>query len=71
MEKELKKLTLYYYLQYILSKYSRNPALGIVGFSAISYKELGERIEQVQDHLENNGLQKKQKIVLLGENTPN
>lgn len=71
MEKELKKLTLYYYLQYILSKYSRNPALGIVGYPAISYKELGERVEQVQDHLENNGFQKKQKIVLLGENTPN
>ena len=71
MEKELKKLTMYYFLQYIRAKYSRNPALGIVGQPPISFEELGQRIEQVQNDLEYNGIQKKQKVILLGENTPN
>jgi long-chain acyl-CoA synthetase len=71
MEKELKKLTLYHFLHYILSKYPQNPALGLVGQTAISFEELGQRIQQVQIHLEKNGIQRKQKVVLLGENTPN
>lgn len=71
MENELKKLTMYHFLQYICWKYARNPALAIVGQPAISFEELGQRIDRVQNDLKNNGIQKKQKVILLGENTPN
>lgn len=71
MEKELKKLTIYYYLHHVLSRYPHNPAIGLVGYSPLTYAEMGQRIAQLQSCLEKNGIHARQNVLLLGENSPN
>ncbi|MBN2365096.1 MAG: hypothetical protein EH225_03230 [Calditrichaeota bacterium] len=71
MEKTLPKLTMDIFFNQILEEYGENPALALVGQEPISYKEFGEKVLQLRSLLAQHNVEKGDKIVLLGDNTPN
>ena len=71
MRFELEKLTLDKFFEKAVEKYSNNNALAVVGEQPITYKEFGEKVDEVKLLLKNIGTQKGDKILLLGDNVPN
>jgi len=51
-------------------RYFKRPALTFMGAKAVSYREIGARALQFLEVLEERGIQKGEKVVLLSENRP-
>ncbi len=67
----LENFTLPALLDRSVKLYSESDALGKTGQKAISYKELGSQIQDMVKLLQDNGIQKGDKVLLLSENMPN
>jgi long-chain acyl-CoA synthetase len=65
------KLTLDRLFAGIVEKYEHLPALAFVDDEPFTYKEFGEKVSTLQTQLQQLGLQKQEKVVLLGGNSPN
>lgn len=65
----------YYTLPNLLNRsiklYEKRSSLGMVGKDAMSYGELMEKIEQTTKLLQENGIFKGEKVLILSENMPN
>ncbi len=71
MTVSLSELTLYHFIEDISTRFSKNPALAMVGQRAVTYEEMAQKIHKLQQDLVARGVKKGEKIVLLGENSPN
>lgn len=71
METKLKKNTLHYFFQEIVEQYSENPSLAFVGDSPMTYQEFGDKVLVLKKFLLDKGVKKGQKIIILGDNSPN
>jgi len=67
----LENFTLPSLLHRSVSLYSDKDALGKVGGESFTYKEMQESISKMVAHLQENGIKKGDKVVLLSENMPN
>ncbi len=68
---DLEKLTIAEVLKNSIGKYADNIALASIDGNRISYKELGEKVNQVSDFLRSRGIVKGDRVALLAENSPN
>jgi long-chain acyl-CoA synthetase len=65
-----KSLTLDHFTEQVCHKFSDKPALSLVEKPPISYAELSQKVQNVQNLLHQHGLTKGEKIILLGDNSP-
>ena len=63
--------TLYEIVKHSVEKFSKRIAFSMIGGEDVSYKEVGERIEKVQDMLLNAGVNAGDKVVILSSSMPN
>lgn len=63
--------TLYEIVKHSVKKFSQRIAFSMIGGEDVSYKEVGERIEKVQDMLLNAGVNAGDKVVILSSSMPN
>ncbi len=63
--------TLYELLQNSIEKFSDKIAFSMLGGEELSYKEVGKRVEQVQEMLVGAGLNAGDKVAILSSNMPN
>ena len=63
--------TLYEIVKHSVEKFSQRIAFSMIGGEDVSYKEVGERIEKVQDMLLNAGVNAGDKVVILSSSMPN
>jgi len=71
MRIEIEKYTMDQFYNQIVEKYSNNISMAIVERNPFTFKEFGENVESVKKQLNNLGIKKGDKILLLGENSPN
>ncbi|HDL18019.1 MAG TPA: long-chain fatty acid--CoA ligase [Bacteroidetes bacterium] len=71
MRIELEKQTLDHFFYNSVKKYSSNKALAFVGEEPLTYKEFGEQVDSLKKKLKSFSVKKGQKILLLGDNSPN
>ncbi|MCF8379303.1 MAG: AMP-binding protein [Bacteroidales bacterium] len=55
----------------IISKYADNPALGFINEEALSYAQMGKKMEAVMAFAENLGIKPGEKVVIYSQNMPN
>ncbi len=55
----------------VVSKFSGNPALGFIDEEALTYAQMGRKIEAVKVLLEKLGIKPGQKVVIYSQNMPN
>ena len=63
--------TLYEIVKHGVEKFADRIAFSMIGGEDVSYKEVGERVEKVQDMLLNAGVNAGDKVVILSSNMPN
>ena len=63
--------TLYEIVKHSVEKFADRIAFSMIGSEDVSYKEVGERVEKVQDMLLNAGVNAGDKVVILSSNMPN
>ena len=63
--------TLYEIVKHSVKKFSQRIAFSMIGGEDVSYKEVGERIEKVQDMLLNAGVNAGDKVIILSSSMPN
>ena len=63
--------TLYEIVKHSVEKFADRIAFSMIGGEDVSYKEVGERVEKVQDMLLNAGVNAGDKVVILSSNMPN
>jgi long-chain acyl-CoA synthetase len=68
---EPSKYTLDQLFAEIVKKYASLPALAFVDEEPFTFEEFGQRVSALQTQLRQLGLQKQEKVVLLGGNSPN
>jgi len=66
----LENFTLPALLKRSVAMYGSNPALGKVGEEAITYDALNEKVQNMVQLLQKNGISKGDKVILLSENMP-
>lgn len=71
MRIELEKRTMDQFFFNSVKKYSSNRALAFVGEEPVTYKEFGEQVDLLKKKLKSYGVEQGQKILLLGDNSPN
>lgn len=71
MKFDLKQYTLDLFLNKVLNKYPNNPSLSLVGEKPMTYTEFGEKIYKLQSSLKSLGIRKGDKIIILGNSSPN
>ena len=71
MKAEMSSLTLSVFFDHVTEKFSSFPSLAFVGKDSIPYSQLKNKVDRLKLYLLKNGIQKGQKIILLGENSPN
>ena len=71
MKVEMSSLTLSVFFDHITEKFSSFPSLAFVGQESIPYSQLKNKVDRLKLYLLKSGIQKGQKIILLGENSPN
>lgn len=71
MELKLEKSILNHFFEAVIEKYAQNDSLALVGEEPISFEEFGRRVYTLRNFLIEHGIKKGQKVVLLGENSPN
>ncbi|MGD9489159.1 MAG: AMP-binding protein [Calditrichaceae bacterium] len=67
----LSRYTLDLFFDKVVQKYSDRPSLALVGEKPITYAEFAHKVEQLKLYLTKIGLKKNDKIVILGNSTPN
>lgn len=67
----LTQYTLDAFFNRVIEKYPTRPALALVGENPFTYREFGARVESLRTKLEQLGIKKNDKIVLLGNSSPN
>lgn len=67
----LSKYTLDEFLQKIVAKYPDRPILATVGESPFTYAEYGKKIDALKINLRKLGINKLDKVVILGKSSPN
>ncbi len=70
METPLERLTIDIFSEQIYHKYAAKPALALVDKPPISYMELSQKVHDIKNMLWQNGIEKGQKLLLLGDNSP-
>lgn len=68
---ELTRLTLDRLFETVVTKYADRPALAFAGQEPFTYRELGERVKNLQQQLRQYGVNPHDKVVLMGANSPN
>ena len=63
--------TLYEIVKHSIEKFADRIAFSMIGGEDVSYKEVGERVEKVQDMLLNAGVGAGDKVVILSSSMPN
>jgi long-chain acyl-CoA synthetase len=63
--------TLYEIVKHSVEKFANRIAFSMIGCEDVSYKEVGERVEKVQDMLLNAGVGAGDKVVILSSSLPN
>ena len=63
--------TLYEIVKHSIEKFADRIAFSMIGGEDVSYKEVGERVEKVQDMLLNAGIGAGDKVVILSSSMPN
>lgn len=71
MNDTYKSVTLADYFNEAIENYADNVALGVVKGGTITYKEFGKKVRQLSRLLTDNGIEKGEKIALLGASSPN
>jgi long-chain acyl-CoA synthetase len=71
MKAEMSSLTLSVFFEHVTKKFSTYPSLAFVGKESIPYSQLKNSVDELKLYLLKNGVQNGQKIILLGENSPN
>ncbi len=71
MTLNLPKLTLDAFFEAAVQKYADRPALAFAGQLPFTYRELGERVKNLQQQLRQYGVNPHDKVVLVGLNSPN
>ncbi len=71
MKFELTSYTLDLFFEKVLEKYPNNDALSLVGEKPFTFSEFGEKVQELQATLKALGIRKGDKIVILGNSTPN
>ena len=69
--KNLENFTLPSLLKRSVELYGEREALGKAGGDSFTYNELGEKVQQMIQILQDNGVTKGDKVILLSENMPN
>ncbi len=67
----LKSYTLDKFFVKVVEKYSALPALASIGEQPFTYNEFGQRVHNLQKALRNLGIQKTDKVIILGNSSPN
>lgn len=67
----LTQYTLDAFFNKVIEKYPNRPALAIVGEEPFTYSEFGTRVSTIRKRLRELGVKKNDKIVLLGNSSPN
>lgn len=65
------KLTLKCLFEESIKRYADRPSLAHINQKPLTYAELGEKVKEVQFLLQNRGIQKGDKVVILSENRVN
>ena len=63
--------TLYEVVKHSVEKFSKRIAFSMIGGEDVSYQEVGERAEKVQELLLNAGVNAGDKVVILSSSMPN
>lgn len=63
--------TIYEVVKYSVEKFSKRIAFSMIGGEDVSYEEVGERVEKVQDMLLNAGVGAGDKVAILSSSMPN
>ena len=63
--------TLYEIVKHSVEKFSSRIAFSMIGGEELTYKEVGERIDKVQDMLLNAGVGAGDKVAILSSSMPN
>ena len=71
MRLPLSKFTIDEFVAKSIERYGDNPCIGFAGDEPITYRQMSERILQVKEILRDLGIRKGNKVLLLGENSPN
>lgn len=67
----LERYTLDCFWDKVVQEYGSRPSLALVGEKPITYRELDQRVKSVQSLLAGLGVQKQDKIIILGSSSPN
>ncbi len=68
---ELPSLTLKSLFEYSLEHYTERPVVGFVNEEPMTYGELGEKVEAIQETLRKYGVRRGDRVALYSENMPN
>lgn len=71
MEESLKKFTLPHLFSVAIDSYADNPFTAFVGQVPMTYQEFGREVNRMSYLLEESGIGEGEKIVILGDNSPN
>ena len=71
MRVEMEKYTMNHFFSSITQKYIHNKSLGFVEGDSFTFKEFKEHVDSITIRLNNVGIKKGDKVLLLGENSPN
>ncbi len=66
----LDQYTLDRFFEKVVNQYSEQPSLALVGEKPFTYEEFGKRVEALRENLLQNGFGKGDKIVILGNGSP-
>lgn len=67
----LTQYTLDHFFEKVVSDYSSNQALALIGEEPFTYKEFGEKVSLLRNTLINLGYEKGDRIIILGNSSPN
>ena len=67
----LSEYTLSHFFEKVIDNYGANPALAIAGEEPLTYAEFGQMVEDVRETLKQLGLKRQDKVVILGQGSPN
>ncbi len=69
--RELRKRTLNAMLNRSVELFADQPSISFVGEKPITYLELGQQVKSLSEELKNIGINKGDRVAILGENSPN
>lgn len=67
----LSQYTLDVFFETVMEKYAARPSLAVVGEKPFSYHEFGYRVDSLKATLKQIGIEKGEKVILLGNSSPN